>query len=56
MPATGAGTGALAFVALVLPLLLALPGAAVLFNYPIDERRHAEIRRELAARQSGETA
>ena len=56
IPATGAGTGALAFVALVLPLLLALPGAAVLFNYPIDERRHAEIRRELAARQSGETA
>ena len=34
----------------------ALPGAAVLFNYPIDERRHAEIRRQLAERQAGEAA
>ena len=56
VPATGAGAGALAFVALGLPLLLALPGAAVLFNYPIDERRHAEIRRQLAERQAGEAA
>jgi Na+/melibiose symporter-like transporter len=49
-PASGAGTEGLAFVALVLPLLLCLPGAALLFGYPIDERRHAIIRRALARR------
>jgi Na+/melibiose symporter-like transporter len=49
-PGAGSGTTALAFVALGLPLLLALPGALVLFDYPIDARRHAIIRRALARR------
>lgn len=49
-PATGQGGPAMDFVAVVMPLLLALPGALVLFNYPIDRRRHATIRRWLARR------
>ncbi|MFM7272479.1 MAG: MFS transporter [Gammaproteobacteria bacterium] len=49
-PASGAGQNGLALVALGLPLLIALPAAAIMFNYPIDERRHAEIRRALVER------
>jgi Na+/melibiose symporter-like transporter len=46
------GLRGLNLVALVLPLLLALPGAALLLHYPIDERRHLVIRRWLARRSS----
>lgn len=35
---------------LVLPILIAIPGALLLFHYPIDERRHHVIRRWLARR------
>jgi Na+/melibiose symporter-like transporter len=38
------------FAALVLPGLIGLIGAAIMFNYPIDARRHAVIRRWLARR------
>jgi Na+/melibiose symporter-like transporter len=38
------------FVAVVLPSLIALPAVFLLFNYPIDEKRHAEIRSELEKR------
>ncbi|MCY4564609.1 MAG: MFS transporter [Gammaproteobacteria bacterium] len=35
------------FVAVILPGIIAAPAILLLFNYPIDERRHAEIREEL---------
>ena len=35
---------------LVLPFVIAIPGALLLFHYPIDERRHHVIRRWLARR------
>ena len=38
------------FTGLVLPILIAVPGAVLLFHYPIDERRHRVIRRWLARR------
>ena len=38
------------FVAFVLPSLVAAPAVFLPYNYPIDEKRHAEIRRELQAR------
>ena len=38
------------FVAVILPSIIALPAAFLLFNYPIDEKRHGEIRAELAER------
>ncbi len=38
------------FVSVVLPSLIALPAVFLLFNYPIDEERHAEIRSELKKR------
>ena len=47
-PVTGggeAGRTALSFVALFLPVALALPGAYLLFNHPIDRRRHEIIRK-----------
>lgn len=49
---TGAGTsfGGIMFVAAVLPSIIALPAVFLLFNYPIDEKRHAEIRQELNQR------
>ncbi len=37
----------LKFVAVILPGILAVPAAWLLFNYPIDENRHDEIRAEL---------
>ena len=40
----------LKFVAVILPTLIALPAVFLLFNYPIDEQRHAEIREQLSAR------
>ena len=47
---TAAGLQGLNFVCLILPLLLALPGAALLFHYPITAHRHLVIRRWLARR------
>ena len=38
------------FVAVILPSIIALPAVFLLFNYPIDEARHKEIRDELEAR------
>ena len=45
---TAEGLRALNFICLILPFILALPGAALLLHYPIDERRHLVIRRWLA--------
>jgi GPH family glycoside/pentoside/hexuronide:cation symporter len=42
--------GGIMFVAAVLPSIIALPAVFLLFNYPIDEKRHAEIRQELHQR------
>ncbi len=36
------------FVALFLPMIVGLPGALILFNYPLTKRKHATIRRYLA--------
>jgi Na+/melibiose symporter-like transporter len=47
---TEAGLRGLNFICLILPFLLALPGAALLLHYPIDQRRHLVIRRWLARR------
>ena len=41
---------ALSIVALILPPVIGFFGAIVLFNYPIDARRHAIIRRRLSRR------
>ena len=38
------------FVAIVLPSLIAFPAIFLLYNYPIDEKRHNEIRDELASK------
>ncbi len=38
------------FVAVILPSIIALPAVFLLFNYPIDEARHKEIRAELESR------
>ena len=40
----------LKFVSVVLPGIIAAPAIVLLFNYPIDERRHARIRQELCER------
>ena len=40
----------LKFVAVILPGIIAAPAALLLFNYPIDEARHAEIRQRLRDR------
>ena len=45
---------ALGIVALVLPCFIGFFGALILYNYPIDARRHAVIRRWLERRQSME--
>ena len=45
----------LKFVSVILPGLIAAPAIFLLFNYPIDERRHAAIREELR-RKGIETA
>ena len=45
-----AGLFGLNVICLILPFMLALPGAALLLNYPIDKRRHLVIRRWLARR------
>ena len=47
---TDGSTGGLMFVAAVLPSIIALPAVFLLFNYPINEERHAEIRKELSER------
>jgi len=36
------------FVALFLPMIVGLPGALILFNYPLTKSKHATIRRYLA--------
>ena len=38
------------FVAVILPSIIALPAVFLLFNYPIDEKRHAQIRQRLRER------
>lgn len=38
------------FVAVILPGIVAFPAVFLLYNYPIDEKRHAEIRQQLKAR------
>lgn len=38
------------FVSVVLPTIIALPAVFLLYNYPIDEARHMEIRKELESR------
>ena len=40
----------LKFVAVILPGIIAAPAVFMLFNYPIDEARHAEIRQSLRER------
>ena len=47
MADTAKSFAGLKFVAVVLPGIIAAPAIFLLFNYPIDERRHAEIREEL---------
>ena len=42
------------FVALFLPMIVGLPGALVLFNYPLNKRKHATIRRYLAKKGMAE--
>jgi len=37
----------LKFVSVVLPGLISAPALLLLFNYPIDEKRHALIRQKL---------
>jgi len=39
----------LKFVSVILPSLVAFPAVLLLFNYPITEQRHAEIRAQLRA-------
>jgi Na+/melibiose symporter-like transporter len=46
----GSTFGGIKFVAVVLPSIIVLPAVFLLFNYPIDEKRHAEIREELHQR------
>ncbi|MEZ5498651.1 MAG: MFS transporter [Steroidobacteraceae bacterium] len=48
--APGAGLEGLKFTGLILPGLIGLAGAALLFNYPITAARHDAIRRRLAQR------
>lgn len=48
--ATAESYDGIKFVSVILPGLIAAPAALLLFNYPIDEKRHAEIRTELEAR------
>jgi glycoside/pentoside/hexuronide:cation symporter, GPH family len=42
------------FVALFLPMIVGLPGALILFNYPLTKRKHATIRRYLAKKGMSE--
>lgn len=42
------------FVALFLPLIIGIPGAIALFNYPLNSRKHAICRRYLAKKGMGE--
>lgn len=42
--------GGIKFVAVILPAIIAAPAIFLLFNYPIDEKRHGEIREQLNAR------
>jgi len=44
---TAESVQALNLVALVLPMLIALPGAVMLFNYPLTREKHDEVRRQL---------
>ena len=53
---TGAAMQGFIFVALILPLLVGLPGALALFNYPLTSKKHAVCRRYLAKKGFGEIA
>ena len=44
------------FVALILPLIIGLPGALALFNYPLTSKKHATCRRYLVRKGMGEIA
>ena len=44
------------FVALILPLVIGLPGALALFNYPLTSKKHATCRKYLARKGMGEIA
>ena len=44
---TPEGVHGLNLVALVLPMFIALPGALMLFNYPLTREKHDEVRRQL---------
>jgi Na+/melibiose symporter-like transporter len=46
----GTSFAGIKFVAIFLPGIVALPAVFLLYNYPIDEKRHGEIREELRAR------
>ena len=51
-PASPEGLHALNMVALVLPMLIALPGMLLLFNYPLTREKHDIVRRWLERRSS----
>ena len=51
--ATAEGIWALKLVTLILPGLIALAGCAMIWNYPITQKRHEIIRRWLARRTRG---
>jgi GPH family glycoside/pentoside/hexuronide:cation symporter len=51
--ATPEGVWALKLVTLILPGLIALAGCAMIWNYPITQKRHEIIRRWLARRTRG---
>ena len=44
------------FVALFLPMIVGLPGVLALFNYPLNKRKHATIRRYLVKKGMAELA
>jgi GPH family glycoside/pentoside/hexuronide:cation symporter len=44
------------FVALILPLIVGLPGAVMLYNYPLTSKKHATCRRYLAKKGMGDLA
>jgi Na+/melibiose symporter-like transporter len=47
-PKTGAGSGALVAVTLLLPAAALIPAAWLLFTYPLDQRRLGIVQRWLA--------
>jgi glycoside/pentoside/hexuronide:cation symporter, GPH family len=53
---TPEGVQGLNLVALVLPMFIALPGALMLFNYPLTREKHDEVVRQLGDAARSETA